>query len=79
MRLVTYRAPAGPRIGVVLPDARVLDVRAGGLENIVGDAAAMASLREAADAGSAAWLDDRGRFVDPAVVARARWVLDLAG
>ena len=37
------------------------------------------SLRRAEDAGSAAWLDDRGRFVDPAVVARARWVLDLAG
>ncbi|WP_308162868.1 HpcH/HpaI aldolase/citrate lyase family protein [Nocardia alni] len=27
---------------------------------------------------SAAWLDDDGRFVDPAVVARSRWVLDLA-
>ncbi|MGW5202744.1 HpcH/HpaI aldolase/citrate lyase family protein [Streptomyces spiralis] len=37
------------------------------------------SLRRAQDAGSAAWLDDRGRFVDPAVVARARWVLHLAG
>ncbi|GHB03989.1 CoA ester lyase [Streptomyces thermoviolaceus subsp. thermoviolaceus] len=37
------------------------------------------SLRRAEDTGSAAWLDDRGRFVDPAVVARARWVLDLAG
>jgi citrate lyase subunit beta/citryl-CoA lyase len=37
------------------------------------------SLSRAQDAGSAAWLDDRGRFVDPAVVARARWVLDLAG
>ncbi|HVV09483.1 CoA ester lyase [Amycolatopsis sp.] len=28
--------------------------------------------------GSAAWLDERGRFVDPAVVARSRWVLELA-
>ncbi|MGW0083592.1 HpcH/HpaI aldolase/citrate lyase family protein [Streptomyces sp. NPDC003393] len=37
------------------------------------------SLHRAQDAGSAAWLDDRGRFVDPAVVARARWVLHLAG
>lgn len=37
------------------------------------------SLRRAQDVGSAAWLDDGGRFVDPAVVARARWVLDLAG
>lgn len=27
---------------------------------------------------SAAWLDEQGRFVDPAVVARSRWVLDLA-
>lgn len=25
------------------------------------------------------WLDERGRFVDEAVVAQARWVLDLAG
>lgn len=25
-----------------------------------------------------AWLDERGRFVDPAVVAGARWVIDLA-
>ncbi|KAA9161613.1 CoA ester lyase [Amycolatopsis acidicola] len=30
------------------------------------------------DKESAAWLDERGRFVDPAVVARSRWVLDLA-
>lgn len=27
---------------------------------------------------SAAWVDDRGRFVDPAVVASARWVTELA-
>lgn len=27
---------------------------------------------------SAAWVDDRGRFVDPAVVAGARWVTELA-
>jgi citrate lyase subunit beta/citryl-CoA lyase len=26
----------------------------------------------------AAWLDERGRFVDPAVAAGARWVVDLA-
>ncbi|GHJ39227.1 CoA ester lyase [Streptomyces sp. TS71-3] len=37
------------------------------------------SLRRAQEAGSAAWLDDRGRLIDPAVVARARWVLDRAG
>lgn len=36
------------------------------------------SLREAGDAGSAAWLDDDGRLIDPAVVARAHWVLELA-
>ncbi|WP_255945851.1 HpcH/HpaI aldolase/citrate lyase family protein [Streptomyces odontomachi] len=34
------------------------------------------SLHRAQDAGSAAWLDDRGRLIDPAVVARAHWVLD---
>jgi citrate lyase beta subunit len=37
------------------------------------------SLREAADTGSAAWIDDRGRLIDPAVVAQARWVLDRTG
>ncbi len=37
------------------------------------------SLHRAQRAGNAAWLDDRGRFVDPAVVARARWLLELAG
>jgi citrate lyase subunit beta/citryl-CoA lyase len=31
-----------------------------------------------AESGTAAWLDDQGRFVDPAVVARARWMVDLA-
>jgi citrate lyase subunit beta/citryl-CoA lyase len=36
------------------------------------------SLQQAQDAGSAAWLDDRGRLIDPAVVARAHWVLDRA-
>lgn len=28
--------------------------------------------------GTAAWLDDQGRFVDPAVVTGARWVVELA-
>ncbi|MFD0134085.1 HpcH/HpaI aldolase/citrate lyase family protein [Streptomyces sp. NPDC127159] len=37
------------------------------------------SLHRAQRAGNAAWLDDRGRFVDPAVVARAHWLLELAG
>jgi citrate lyase subunit beta/citryl-CoA lyase len=27
---------------------------------------------------SAAWLDEDGRFVDPAVIANARWLVDLA-
>lgn len=36
------------------------------------------SLRQAGAAGSAAWLDDGGRLVDPAVVAQAHWVLELA-
>lgn len=36
------------------------------------------SLRQAGDTGSAAWLDDDGRLIDPAVVAQARWVLELA-
>jgi citrate lyase subunit beta/citryl-CoA lyase len=29
--------------------------------------------------GSAAWIDHKGQFVDAAIVARARWVLALAG
>jgi len=36
------------------------------------------SLRRAGDAGSAAWLDEHGRLIDPAVVAQAHWVLELA-
>lgn len=38
---------------------------------------ARALLASVGSAG-AAWVDDRGRFVDPAVVAGARWVVDLA-
>ena len=38
----------------------------------------LASGAARADSGAAAWLDDQGRFVDPAVVAGARWVVDLA-
>jgi citrate lyase subunit beta/citryl-CoA lyase len=34
---------------------------------------------EAREQGEVAVLDERGRFIDPAVVARARVVLDLAG
>lgn len=41
-------------------------------------AQARALLDSVDTAGSAAWVDDRGRFVDPAVVAGARWVVDLA-
>jgi citrate lyase subunit beta/citryl-CoA lyase len=36
------------------------------------------SVHTAAAAGHSAYLDERGRFVDPAVVEGARWVLDLA-
>lgn len=38
----------------------------------------LASCAAQAESGAAAWLDDQGRFVDPAVVAGARWVVDLA-
>ncbi|QAY60253.1 fumarylacetoacetate hydrolase family protein [Microbacterium protaetiae] len=54
MRLVTYRGSSDSRIGVVLAGDRVLDVRAGALEDIVGDAASLASVREAAEASSPA-------------------------
>lgn len=36
------------------------------------------ALLTSVDSAGAAWVDDRGRFVDPAVVAGARWVVDLA-
>lgn len=40
--------------------------------------ALLASLSRQTDQQVAAWLDDRGRFVDPAVAAGAQWVVDLA-
>jgi len=40
--------------------------------------ALVGSVGTAAAAGHSAYLDERGRFVDPAVVEGARWVLDLA-
>jgi citrate lyase subunit beta / citryl-CoA lyase len=36
------------------------------------------SLQTAGEHGQSAFVDERGRFVDPAVVAGARWLLDLA-
>lgn len=47
-----------------------------GRDEVAGARALLDSLEVAGDA--AAWVDDRGRFVDPAVVAGARWVTDLA-
>jgi citrate lyase subunit beta / citryl-CoA lyase len=38
----------------------------------------LAAVSAQAGAGASAWLDERGRFVDPAVVAGAQWVVDLA-
>jgi citrate lyase subunit beta/citryl-CoA lyase len=35
------------------------------------------SLDEHAGEGAAAWIDETGRFVDPAVVARSRWLVEL--
>jgi citrate lyase subunit beta/citryl-CoA lyase len=36
------------------------------------------SLHEAIEHGESAFVDERGRFVDPAVVESARWLLALA-
>lgn len=52
MRLVTYRSADGPRIGAVLGDDRVRDLGRGVLEDVVGDAAALAALGASADAAS---------------------------
>jgi citrate lyase subunit beta/citryl-CoA lyase len=38
----------------------------------------LGSLVERSDQQESAWLDENGRFVDPAVAASARWVVDLA-
>jgi citrate lyase subunit beta/citryl-CoA lyase len=38
----------------------------------------LAAVSAQAGGGASAWLDDRGRFVDPAVVAGARWLVGLA-
>ncbi|WP_329455933.1 HpcH/HpaI aldolase/citrate lyase family protein [Streptomyces sp. NBC_01497] len=46
---------------------------------IAGARSLIDSLNTAADAGSAAWLDERGRLIDPAVVAQARWILERTG
>lgn len=40
--------------------------------------ALLGSLDDRSGGAVSAWLDERGRFVDPAVVAGARWVVDLA-
>jgi citrate lyase subunit beta/citryl-CoA lyase len=40
--------------------------------------ALLGSLRVAAEHGESAFVNEHGRFVDPAVVAGARWLLDLA-
>ncbi|WP_030241273.1 HpcH/HpaI aldolase/citrate lyase family protein [Streptomyces sp. NRRL S-350] len=41
-------------------------------------AAALARLTDQVGRGAAAWLDDQGRFVDAALLANARWLVDLA-
>ncbi|MFJ2868467.1 HpcH/HpaI aldolase/citrate lyase family protein [Kitasatospora sp. NPDC087314] len=41
-------------------------------------AAARARLADQVGRDAAAWLDDRGRFVDAALLANARWLVDLA-
>ncbi|MFJ2194035.1 HpcH/HpaI aldolase/citrate lyase family protein [Kitasatospora sp. NPDC087861] len=41
-------------------------------------AAALARLADQVGRGAAAWLDDQGRFVDAALLANARWLVDLA-
>jgi citrate lyase subunit beta/citryl-CoA lyase len=38
----------------------------------------LGSLQDQTDDGVAAWISDDGRFVDPAVVAQARWRVELA-
>lgn len=57
----------------------VHDVYTPSAEEIAAAESVVATAAEAAARGEAAALDAQGRFVDPAVVARARTVLDRAG
>jgi citrate lyase subunit beta / citryl-CoA lyase len=57
----------------------VHDVYTPSAEEIAAAESVLATAAEAAARGEAAALDADGRFVDPAVVARARTVLDRAG
>jgi len=57
----------------------VHDVYTPSAEDIAAAEGVVATATEAAARGEAAALDAQGRFVDPAVVARARTVLDRAG
>ena len=47
-------------------------------DEVVEARALLGSLTDATGRGESAWVDERGRFVDPAVVAGARRVLDQA-
>jgi len=57
----------------------VHDVYTPSAEEVAAAEGIVATAAEAAARGEAAALDAHGRFVDPAVVARARTVLDRAG
>jgi citrate lyase subunit beta / citryl-CoA lyase len=48
------------------------------LQEVAAARAVVETAARAAEAGEVAVLDDQGRFIDPAVVAKARTVLDLA-
>ncbi len=39
----------------------------------------LGSLDDQASVEATAWVDETGRFIDPAVVAQARWLVELAG
>jgi citrate lyase subunit beta/citryl-CoA lyase len=57
----------------------VHDVYTPSADEVAAAEAVVATAADAAARGEAAALDENGRFVDPAVVARARVVLDRAG
>lgn len=64
-RSVIHPAQIGPVHRAFTPDP----------DEVAGARALLGSL---AAAGESAWVDPRGRFVDPAVVSGARWVVELA-
>lgn len=67
-RSVVHPRQVEPVHRVFTPDA----------DELAAARALLDSMRENTANGVAAWVDERGRFVDPAIVASAQWLVDRA-